>query len=373
IWMYRSLKDGDNWQQMLWLFSCIFFIAYLGTRFSILGFIAFVLCLHRLIKNKKFEKMEIVTLVSFAMALIFPVFMTHCRLMGFNLPRNMLSDMYPNTLLLAITGSIMIGLISFLAISIRNNGFQKKDCFYSSAYAILPLLMYFQSNYVDWFVIISLVAIASIGIRDFLQNGEDKLRLLEFSALGWLTISWGAWPASFTILILCCSERLLSQHAANLLKPVENRLAEYSRILILALLPIAVWFTIWSAMGQISGITHPRELDLGNIFLRGGYIGDRLSPSNEWVGFMGSGPVFLIPLLIWRIFQRHNWPLHLTLGVWALRITALWMTLSFAANQPRTIFKGTWDTMFSFSLLLSMIPFIYFLYRDSQNIESLND
>jgi hypothetical protein len=281
--------------------------------------------------------------------------------------------MYPDTMILAIAGCTMIGLVSFLAISIRNNAFQKKNSFYASAYAILPLLMYFQSNYIDWFVIISLVVIASIGIRDFLQDGEDKLHLLEFSALAWLTISWGAWPASFAILILCCLERLLSQHAANLLKPVEYRLAEYSRMLILALLPIVVWFTIWSAMGQISGITNPRELDLGEIFLRGGYIGDRLSPSNGWVAFMGSGPIFLIPLLIWRIFQRHNWPLHLTLGVWVLRITAIWMTLSFAANQPRTIFKGTWDTMFSFSLLLTMIPFIYFLYRDSQNIESLND
>ncbi len=373
VWMYRSSKDGKNWHQTLWLFSCIFFIAYLSTRFSMLGFFAFVLCLYTLYKNKKYEKMEKIALVSLAVALIFPVFLTHYRLMGFNLPRNMLSGMYPDTLVLAIAGCAMIGLVSFLAISIRSNAFQKKNSFYASAYAILPLLMYFQSNYIDWFVMISLVGIASVGIRNFLQDGEDKLRLLEFSALAWLTISWGAWPASFAILILCCSERLLSQHAASLLKPVEYRLAEYSRILILALLPIAVWFTIWSAMGQISGITNPRELDLGELFLRGGYIGDRLSPSNGWVAFMGSGPLFLIPLLVWRIFQRHDWPLHLTLGVWALRITAIWMTLSFAANQPRTIFKGTWDTMFSFSLLLTMIPFIYFLYRDSQNVESVND
>jgi uncharacterized membrane protein len=155
IWMYRSSKDGNSWHQILWLFSCIFFIAYLSTRFSMLGFFAFVLCLYALYKNKKLEKMETITLVSLAVALIFPVFLTHYRLMGFNLPRNMLSDMYPDTLVLAIAGCTMIGLVSFLAISIRSNAFQKKNSIYASAYAVLPLLMYFQSNYIDWFVMIS--------------------------------------------------------------------------------------------------------------------------------------------------------------------------------------------------------------------------
>ena len=69
----------------------------------------------------------------------------------------------------------------------------------------------------------------------------------------------------------------------------ETDVQEFSRMILIGLLPLGIWFTWWAALGQTDGITHPRDIDPGNLFLKGGYIGDRTSPSNFWVFLLGAG------------------------------------------------------------------------------------
>ena len=40
------------------------------------------------------------------------------------------------------------------------------------------------------------------------------------------------------------------------------------------------------------------------LYLNGGYIGDRFSPSNGWVGFMGGGPAVAMSLLWFSMLKR---------------------------------------------------------------------
>jgi hypothetical protein len=96
-------------------------------------------------------------------------------------------------------------------------------------------------------------------------------------------------------------------------------------------------------MGQLDGFTHPRDIDPGNLYLTGGYIGDRDSPSNSWVGFMGGGPMGLMTVLIFHMFRSIDWPLHLTVWFCVLRVAFLGIHLSVAPNLPRLVFKISWD------------------------------
>ena len=113
-------------------------------------------------------------------------------------------------------------------------------------------------------------------------------------------------------------------------------------------------------MGQIDGILHTRDIDPGNLFLKGGYIGDRLSPSNTWVFFMGACPVILIGIMWWNLFRMNNWPLMMALVLLSVRAAGLSLQLSVSPSLPRLVFKIGWDLLFC--LLLIAVSGLCILY-----------
>lgn len=136
---------------------------------------------------------------------------------------------------------------------------------------------------------------------------------------------------------------------------------EISRQIMLGIIPIGMWFTWWATLGQTDGILHPRDIDPGNLFLKGGYIGDRLSPSNTWVGFMGAGPVVLMGILWWNLFKSNGWPLQMAFAILAVRISALSLQLSISPEMPRLVFKMGWDMVFC--LMIITVVYAYLLYE----------
>ena len=145
-------------------------------------------------------------------------------------------------------------------------------------------------------------------------------------------------------MILYSAFYFLSQREFNFLLVKQTEpLVEAMRYVLVAALPIAVWFTWWATMGQLDGFTHPRDIDPGNLYLTGGYIGDRESPSNSWVGFMGGGPMVLMTILFFHMFKSINWPLHLTVWFCVLRVAFLSLHLTVSPNLPRLVFKISWD------------------------------
>ena len=113
-------------------------------------------------------------------------------------------------------------------------------------------------------------------------------------------------------------------------------------------------------MGQIDGVLHPRDIDPGNLFLKGGYIGDRLSPSNTWVFFMGACPVILIGILWWNLFRMNKWPLMMAFLLLSVRAAGLSLQLSVSPSLPRLVFKIGWDLLFC--LLLIGASGLFLLY-----------
>ena len=85
--------------------------------------------------------------------------------------------------------------------------------------------------------------------------------------------------------------------------------------------------------------------------LKGGYIGDRLSPSNTWVFFMGACPVILIGVLWWNLFRMNQWPLMMAFLLLCVRAAGLSLQLSVAPSLPRLVFKIGWDLLFCLLLI----------------------
>jgi hypothetical protein len=187
-------------------------------------------------------------------------------------------------------------------------------------------------------------------------------------------MSWGAWAGGISMISFACVDSLMQKEWKSLKSNPETGDREYGRLVALGLLPIGIWFAWWASMGQIDGILHPRDVDPGNLFLKGGYIGDRLSPSNTWVFFMGAGPVILMGVLWWNMFRINKWPLQIALALLAIRIAGLSMQLSFSPSLPRLVFKIGWDILFC--LVLLVVGGLFVLYdkwldrEQNQNLES---
>jgi hypothetical protein len=167
-------------------------------------------------------------------------------------------------------------------------------------------------------------------------------------------------------------ESFLGKELKFLTEKYELLHREIARNVVIALFPLVVWFTWWAALGQIDGFGHPRDVDPGNIFLNGGYIGDRFSPSNAWVGFMGAGATVAMSMMWWNLFNKMGWPVHYVAMLLVIRISLISLQLSVAPNIPRLIFKISWDIIFALGLLGMMGHILISNYLENRNKPELN-
>ena len=187
----------------------------------------------------------------------------------------------------------------------------------------------------------------------FTGYGRIKWSPSEFS----ITIPEGSYsPTNLTETI----ESLMNKEWSEFKSKPRNGPADYGRQIAIGLIPIGIWFTWWASMGQIDGILHPRDIDPGNLFLKGGYIGDRTSPSNFWVFLLGAGPVILIGCLWWHHFQKIGWPINLAFLILVARVAALAIHLSVSPNLLRLVFKIGWDMLLGLVIYAVMLLFILY-------------
>ena len=219
-----------------------------------------------------------------------------------------------------------------------------------------------------YFVYTSIIIFFFILAFLFIQNLKKKneIKISEEYTQATILIKQKKLQESKLIL-----ESIINKEWNHLKNKREGVNAEISRHIMLGLIPLGIWFAWWTALGQTDGMMHPRDIDPGNLFLKGGYIGDRLSPSNTWVGFMGAGPIILIGVLWWNLFRSNGWPLQMAFVILAVRISALALQLSISPNMPRLVFKIGWDIVFC--LMIIFVVAAYMLYekwldRDSEAI-----
>ena len=251
------------------------------------------------------------------------------------------------------TGFIFLGIMLYLFSSKSLNTRIKK---YSvlGIFTSIPSLMILESNLVDWILLSSMVVILCYACYQKISRQEQGIEYITLVVFCWLTMSWGGYVGAITIALYISFKSFFENELKFLFTRSLDLEKEIPRIMILTILPLVVWFTWWAALGQINGLTHPRDVDPGNLYLNGGYIGDRFSPSNGWVGFMGGGPAAAMSLLWFSMFYQAGFNLKYIAYFLAARIAMLSLHLSLSPNLPRLIFKLSWDIIFSIGLLAFM-------------------
>ncbi|MBQ59460.1 MAG: hypothetical protein CMA66_02805 [Euryarchaeota archaeon] len=307
-------------------------------------------------KAKEGSKTNRLVLGFYVIAIIPTTLLSHYRTLYFSFPRGAIN--------FSVSGDIgpliMNTVLAFLGIMIymyAHKVITDLRIRYSiiAFFTIIPLLMYQESNIIDWVVLIGLVSAIVSGIYLKITKQDKGYEILTMVTLCWLTMSWGGYVGGITIALFVAFRSFLDNELAFLQIKSSDFTKEIPRTMIVTILPLVVWFTWWAALGQVGGFGSPRDVDPGSVYLNGGYIGDRFSPSNSWVGFMGGGPAAAMSLLWFSMFYSKGYNMNYVAYFLVARICMLALQLSLSPNLPRLIFKISWDIIFSIGILAFMI------------------
>ena len=336
-------------------------VMYPETRLSIIGLMIFgYILLDRYYLHDSEEKMPNSVFIPFSIICIIAFFLSDHRLLGISLTRDYLVTIQQEELSMLFASIVLASSSSFLYLwhveSIRSKTTLLTVC---ALFGLLPCAMWFKKNEIDWVVLsIFILCLFTAAVEGIRANKRSSIAPIRFVGFAWVTISWGAYAGATTMVLYTGFFYLMQREFGFLKNPQDKPLLESARYVLLALIPIGAWFTWWATMGQLDGLSHPRDIDPGNLFLTGGYIGDRISPSNSWVGFMGGGPMILMTVLWFQMFKEIKWPLTYALMLFSLRFALLAVHLSVTPNLPRLVFKVSWDIVLYFGLgvlILSML------------------
>ncbi len=326
---------------------------YPETRLSIIGLGIFTYVLIDRYYTKYSEHYTpYIVLIPFLVVCCIAFFLSDHRLLGRSLTRDYLVTVQQEELSMLIVSIILAVSSSLLYLwhveTIRSKTTLAIVC---SLFGLLPCAMWFKENWIDWIVLsIFMLCIIVALVEHIRGNKRSAIAPMRFVGFAWVTISWGAYAGATTMVLYTGFFYLMQRELSFLNVRQEKPLMESARYVLLALIPIGAWFTWWATMGQLDGLSHPRDIDPGNLFLTGGYIGDRISPSNTWVGFMGGGPMILMTILWFQMFKEIKWPLTYALALFLLRVGLLAIHLSVTPNLPRLVFKVSWDIVLYFGL-----------------------
>ncbi|MDA8717800.1 alkaline phosphatase family protein [Candidatus Poseidoniales archaeon] len=336
-------------------------VMYPETRLSIIGLMIFAYAIIERYYLRNCEKhMPNTVFIPFSIICIIAFFLSDYRLLGVSLTRDYIVTIQQEELSMLFASVVLASSASLLYLwhveSIRSKTTLLTVC---ALFGLLPYAMWFKDNTIDWVVLsIFILCIITAIVEGLRGNKRSSIAPIRFVGFAWVTISWGAY-AGATTMVLYTGFFYLMQREFGFLKIRQDKpMLESARCVLLALIPIGAWFTWWATMGQLDGLSHPRDIDPGNLFLTGGYIGDRISPSNSWVGFMGGGPMILMTVLWFQMFKEIKWPLAYALTLFSLRVALLAVHLSVTPNLPRLVFKVSWDIVLYFglgALILSLL------------------
>ena len=181
-----------------------------------------------------------------------------------------------------------------------------------------------------------------------------------------MTLTWGAWAAFVTVIILSCCNKIWKYFHDNM----DTEISFYNPrfILSLAVFPWVIWILWWTLLGQVNGLQtcfeglcpHPRELDPGSVLVRGGYVGFRENPPLLWMIFMASSPIIISScMILYRIVKEEFSPRPYLISQ-MLIILGCVSILAYSPKYPRLMFSLTWNVFFALLQILFIILVILY-------------
>ncbi len=372
--MWTKSEDKKFLKSMTYLLiaSTVFMLTYVETRFSALNLMLLLMILFPIFtKSNSAEKTSKKQKIFYSMVMIPTIFLSHHRSLGFSLPRIMIFFTFEQTIPSVLFGSGLILISTWIFVN-RNDFFKSRNqkITVTGLFTIVPFLISLENNFVDWVLLSGIIFYLIYGFYLFLKKSNGYQEIFLYCTLYWLAMTWGGWAIAATMILYSSVESFLSKELKFLLQKTDKIHRETARTIMLALFPVVAWFSWWAALGQIDGFAHPRDVDPGNIFLNGGYIGDRFSPSNAWVGFMGAGATVAMTMMWWSLFKKSGWPVHYIALLLLFRISMIGLQLSVSPNLPRLIFKISWDIIFAIGLIILMSHVLFVNYLESRKLSS---
>ncbi len=331
-------------------------IIFTETRISAINIVMlFMLVTPVFLKPSDDAKSSNLIRFTFAFIIIPITMLSHYRIFYWSAPRAIINLSIQQDFIpwLMNTGFIFAGIL-FYQHNVKTMNSTKLKYPVIAFFTAIPTLMILENNIIDWILLSGMLLLLCYAIYDKLTGAKQDIGVVTLVVFCWLTMSWGGYVGGITIILYVCFNSFFQNELNFVFRKSSNPSNEVARVLINSIFPLVVWFTWWAALGQINGLSHPRDVDPGSLYLNGGYIGDRFSPSNGWVGFMGGGPAVAMSMLWFSMLGKVGFNLKYVAYYLLARIAVLSMQLSLSPNLPRLIFKLSWDIIFSIGLLLFM-------------------
>lgn len=262
-------------------------------------------------------------------------------------------------LILSITGPMYNYLIS-------EKEFSKQGIFISIWLLLILFVNWLEISNIDLLTLLIILLVGIIGLlqRTNIFSGQllnIKLpKELDIIALGgFLVLTWGAWSASITLLLISSIDVLMRTQWKWITLEKYN-LKNPKPFIAAAVLPLVMWILWWTMLGQVNGLEawalpHPRELDPGRIVVKGGYVGARDNPPTEWMSLLIALPLLLSSTAIVSKLRQRNLSLRPYALALSLQLVGCFATLAFAPPFPRLVFSLTWNIVFSIFQILAVL------------------
>ena len=242
----------------------------------------------------------------------------------------------------------------------------KQGIFISIWLLLILFVNWLEISNIDLLTLLIILLVGIIGLlhRTNIFSGQllnIKLpKELDIIALGgFLVLTWGAWSASITLLLISSIDVLMRTQWKWITLEKYN-LKNPKPFIAAAVLPLVMWILWWTMLGQVNGLEawalpHPRELDPGRIVVKGGYVGARDNPPTEWMSLLIALPLLLSSTAIVSKLRQRNLSLRPYALALSLQLVGCFATLAFAPPFPRLVFSLTWNIVFSIFQILAVL------------------
>jgi hypothetical protein len=278
------------------------------------------------------------------------------RITGFHIMSYMLTLGWSSSILIVI-GSVLVLLFAcVIASKLIHNEINYQSILLSFGYLLIVYLaQIIESTNFDRVLLALILSSYFFCAWKFLLNkkSSEDFHLFTLVISCHMLLVWGVWASVVGILLLPCLEIFSNKFA----KTIEGQFDIFNPKLIIsiAVFPWIMWVLWWTLMGQVNGVQtcyegicpHPRELDLGRVQVRGGYVGFRNNPPTNWMIAMIAAPLIIFSTKLMYVIQSKGIILKPYIVSQLLLILGSISLVAFSTDSPRLLFSITWNIVFA--------------------------
>ena len=287
---------------------------------------------------------------------IISLLFVNSRITGYHIMSYMLTLGWNNSILIVI-GSVLILLLScIIASKLIFNEINYPSISWSfGGLLIVYLAQIIESTNFDRILLGVIILSYMFCAWKYLFNkkSSDNFHLFTLIISCHMLLTWGVWASIVAILLLPCLEISSNKFA----KTIDGQfdIHDPKLIISIAVFPWIMWVLWWTLMGQVNGVQtcyegicpHPRELDLGRVQVRGGYVGFRNNPPTNWMIAMIAAPLIIFSTKLMYVIQSKGIILKPYIVSQLLLILGSISLVAFSTDSPRLLFSITWNIVFA--------------------------